>query len=57
MLKQKVNVALTESQITAVINAVSGTAYIGDDSGKIKESILDQLNEAYDHVETLFDKD
>ena len=78
MSKRKVNVALNQSQITAVINIVYGPGYIGpvncfnerlirmmsvvmkqdnDDDGKIKESILDQLNKAYDHVETLFDKD
>lgn len=55
MEKQNVNVALTESQIIAVISAVSKTNYIGDDGRKIKESILDQLDKAFDHRETLFD--
>jgi|TARA_R110000824_G_scaffold279496_1_gene467693 hypothetical protein len=55
MEKQNANVALTESQINAVINALDRTTFYGDDKGTFREAILDQLNKAFDHRETLFD--
>tara|TARA_B110000208_G_scaffold100675_1_gene125500 strand:+ start:1375 stop:1545 length:171 start_codon:yes stop_codon:yes gene_type:complete len=55
MEKQNANVALTESQLNAVINALDRTTFHGDDKGTFREAILDQLNKAFDHRETLFD--